>query len=94
MRDLTKETTALAAAAQADFVKAVTSDLNELSGTKAIAWGDVRPTCSSLHSFEELYIKVVQQEEDSRHDDDGEKNIRNHAPRSENKLFAEWTAIG
>jgi hypothetical protein len=43
--------------------------------------------------FEELYIKVIEQEEGSRYHDDGGKNVSNHMPWSEIKLFAKWTAI-
>ena len=72
---------------QLDFLRA-------LSYPKAIELGEVRPTLGpSLCLFEELYIKVVQQEEGKRHQDDRGKNVSNYAALSENKLFAEWTAM-
>jgi len=65
----------------------------ETRRTLRTAWEVKLGHYSSLRSFEELYIKVVQQEEGSRHDDDGSNNVSNHLARSENKLFAEWTAM-
>ena len=59
-----------------------------------LKFGEVRPTLGpSLCLFEELYIKVVQQEEGKRHQDDRGKNVSNYKAPSENNLFAEWTVM-